>query len=498
MNVPHGSVPILSLILLGSYQAQVGRDTSKYERFLAEAYAREQFNGVALVFDHGAVMYQGAFGLRSTDPEDSLDLNSQFRLASVSKQFTAMCIMVLKEQGRLRYDQDVRDFVPELPYEGITIRHLLHHTSGLPDHVRMMDATWRTDLRYDDPARYVSGNEEVVKLLAKLRVPLAFRPGEEWQYSNTGYDLLGTIVARASGMSLPDFADRFVFGPAGMDHTLFYEFVPGHDPNMPDRTYGFQLGWDRRTMEPADGHYLNKTMGEDGVYSTVGDLLKWDRALYTEKLVSNATLKEAFTPAVLNSGETTDYGFGWFIEGAGTVVKHSGGWLSFSTYIQRDLANDKCLIVLSNNSSTHFSGIVQGLTDLLYDRPARFPPLSIREVMGRVVAAHGVSEAIAFYHTEKARRPAAYRFDEIELNMLGYELMWHGRSDDAAEIQKLNVAEFPNSANAYDSYGDALLAKGDTTAALSNFKRCFALDPSFTATKEKVDALLKRRLPADK
>ncbi len=480
-------VPLLFL-LLGSCKAQE-QEVNQYERYLTEAHARGQFNGAALVFDHGEVVYQGAFGLRSIDPRDSLDLNSQFRLASVSKQFTAMAIMTLKEQGKLQYDQDIRDLIPELPYEGITIRHLLHHTSGLPDYVRMMDETWKTDLKYDDPARYIGGNAEVVKLLAEKNAPLAFKPGEKWEYSNTGYNLLGTIVARASGMSFASYAQKFIFDPAGMSHTVMYDFIPGPDPAMPDRTYGFQVGWDRKTMTPADGHYLNKAMGEDGVYSTVGDLLKWDRALYTEKLVSKATLEEAFTPAVLNNGDTTDYGFGWFIEQKGTVVKHSGGWLSFSTYIQRDIADDKCLIILCNNSTTHFWGIVQGLTDMLYERPAKLPPLSIREVTGREIAEHGVDSAVAFYRTAKAERPADYRFEEIELNMLGYELMWAGRPEDAVAIQKLNLEHYPASANAYDSYGDALLAKGDTTVALENFKKCFTMDPTFTATKGKIDKI---------
>ncbi len=498
MHLPHGAIPILGLLLLGSCEAQVLPEGGKFERYLTEAHARGQFNGTALVFDRGKVVYQGAFGIRSIDPIEPLDLNAQFRLASVSKQFTAMCIMVLKEQGKLRYDQDVRDLIPELPYEGITLRHLLHHTSGLPDYVRMMDETWKTELKYDDPARYISGNEDVIKVLAERKAPLAFKPGDHWEYSNTGYDLLGTIVARASGMSFADFAQRYIFRPADMSRTLMYDYILGRDPKMPDRAYGFQLGWDRKTMTPADGHYLNKAMGEDGVYSTVGDLLKWDRALLTEKIVRSATLKEAFTPAVLNNGTTTDYGFGWFIEDGGRIMKHSGGWLSFSTYIQRDVAHDKCLIVLTNNSSTHFWGIVQGLTDLLYGRAAKLPPLSIREVMGREVAEHGVAKAVAFYHTEKARLSEAYRLEELELNMLGYELMWAGRTDDAVAIQQLNTEAYPNSANAYDSYGDALLANGDTAAALSNFKKCIAMDASLTATREKIEALEVRRFPVRK
>lgn len=484
--------PILFLFVLTSCQAQVKEEANKYEEYLSAAHARGQFNGTALVFDGGKVVYQRAFGLRSIDPIDSLDLNSQFRLASVSKQFTAMAIMILKEQGKLRYDQDVRDFIPELPYEGITIRHLLHHLSGLPLYEQLMDENWKTDLSFDDPARYTNGNEDVIKLLAELKAPLFFKPGEQFKYSNTGYNLLGTIVARASGMSFADFTQKYIFDPAGMTRTVMYDFVIGTDPKMPDRAYGFQVAWDGTTRSPADSHYLNRGLGEDGVYSTVGDLLKWDRILYTDKLVSKATLEEAFTPAVLDNGGKTDFGFGWFIQRSPTgkkMVQHSGGWLSFSTYILRGIEEDKCLVILKNNSGVGGWGVIEGMTNLLYDKPAALPPLSIRVEMGKEVAGGGVEHAIAQYRKWKAEGSADLVINEGELNMLGYDLLWAGRVDDAVAILRLTMEEYPGSANTYDSYGDALLAKGDSVHALENFKEAFAMDGTLSATKEKIVAI---------
>lgn len=483
---------LLFLFLLTSCHAQEKDDTNKYEHYLSEAHARGQFNGTALVFDGGKVVYQGAFGIRSIDPIDSLDLNSQFRLASVSKQFTAMAIMILKEQGKLNYDQDMRDFIPELPYSGITIRHLLHHVSGLPDYEPMMDENWKTELKYDDPARYTDGNPDVIRMLVAKKPPVYFAPGEKWQYSNTGYNLLGTIVAKASGVSFADFAQKYIFGPAGMSHSSFYDFVIGTDPNMPDRAYGFQVAWNRTDLIPADSHYLNRGLGEDGVYSTVGDLLKWDRILYTDKLVPKATLEEAFKPGVLNNSDTTDYGFGWHLERSPTgarVVSHSGGWLSFSTYIFRAIDEDKCMVVLMNNSSKYFWPIVEGVKNILYDSTYALPALSIREVLGKDIAENGVEHAIAQYRTLKAERASEFNITEGALNILGYELLWAGRVDDAVAILKLTMEEYPGSANVYDSYGDALLAKGDTANALVNFKKAFAMDPALTATKEKIDAL---------
>ncbi len=488
-------------VFVPSCRAQEARRTNKYEQYLSQANARGQFNGTALVFEDGKVVYQGAFGIRSIDPVQPLDLNSQFRLASVSKQFTAMAIMTLKESGKLRYDQDVRDFIPELPYEGITIRHLLHHHSGVPDYEPLMDQHWKTDLNYDDPARYTTGNADVLKMLVETKPPVLFKPGEKSKYSNTGYNLLGTVVARASGVSFADYLQKHVFDPAGMSHTVMYRFVIGPDEHMPNRAFGFQVGWNGTDRAAADSHYLNHGQGEDGVYSTVGDLLKWDRILYTEKLVSKATLDEAFTPAVLNNGDATDYGFGWYIQRSPTgkrMVQHSGGWLSFSTYIFRAIEEDKCIVILCNQSQGQFWGIVEGLTNMLYDKPCALPPLSIRRVLGKEVANKGAAAAVAQYRKLKAERAAEFLFEEIELNMLGYELQWAGRVDDAVAIQRLNMEEYPGSANVYDSYGDALLAKGDRSNALENFKKAFAMDATLTATKQKIDELEAAPLPDKK
>ncbi|MCE9593017.1 MAG: serine hydrolase [Planctomycetes bacterium] len=489
---------ILCVCLLASCRTQEPESANKYEQYLSRAHARGQFNGVALVFDDGKVVYQGAFGLRSLDPVESLDLNSQFRLASVSKQFTAMAIMTLKESGKLGYDQDIRDFLPELPYRGITIRHLLNHVSGVPDYEPLMDRYWKPELRYDDPARYTAGNEDVVKLLAEKQPPVEFAPREKWQYSNTGYNLLGTIVARASGVSFADYLKEHVFDPAGMSHTVMYDFVIGPDARMPNRAFGFQTEWNGTDRTAADSHYLNRGQGEDGVYSTVGDLLKWERILYTDKLVSRATLEEAFTPAVLRDGTTTNYGFGWFIERSPAgkkLVTHSGGWLSFTTYILRAIEEDKCIVILTNSSGLHAHGIIEGLTNMLYGRPYELPLLSIREVMGKAVASEGVGPAVAQYGKFKAERRADFRFEESELNVLGYQLLWSGRVDDAAAILRLNTEEYPGSSNVYDSYGDALLARGDQTEALENFKRALALDATLTATKQKIDALESALVP---
>lgn len=463
----------------------------QYESYLSELYARGQFNGNALIIENGEIVFQGAFGIGNFNPVDSLKLNSVFRLGSVSKQFTAMGIMLLKEAGSLSYDQDIREFIPELPYTGITIRHLLHHTSGLPDYARIMDAHWKPDLAYDNPERFISGNEDILKLLCAYKPPVHFKPGEKWEYSNTGYNLLATLISRASGTPFNDYLDKHIFKPAGMSNTSVYKYIPGFDEQMPNRVFGFGTKFNGTDRFSTDAHYLNAAWGEGGIYSTLEDLMKWDRALYTEVLVSKQTLEEAFAPGTLTNGDKTDYGFGWFIASSPTgkkVVKHMGGWAGFLTNMYREIEENNCIITLTNNNSRYYN-MDDGLIAILHNKPPEFPKTFIADIIGKKVHNEGITAAIEHYKKLKSEQPDFYVFNEYELNFLGYELLGDNKIDKALGIFKLNQEEYPKSANAYDSYGDALLVKGDTVNALVNFRKVESIDPAFFGIQEKIRAI---------
>ena len=480
---------LLVMFLLTACQTEIEVKTNNYEDFLSQAYAKGQFNGNALILEDGEIVFQGSFGIGNIDPIDSLNLSSIFRLGSVSKQFTAMGIMKLKESGKLTYDQNIKDFIPELPYEGVTIRHLLNHVSGLPDYMDMMNKNWNTELEEINPDKFVSGNIDLIEMFAKVKPQIHFEPGEKWEYSNTGYVLLASIVSRASGMSFGQFLKEQIFKPAKMTSTSVYTYVPGNDPQMPLRVYGYRTALNGIDLVSTDIHYLNPVAGDGGIYSTLGDLLKWDRILYTEDLISKNTREEAFTPAILNNGDTTSYGFGWGIGkslSGKKVVAHSGGWVGFITYIYREVEENNCIIILTNNSSRYFGTIIDPLKNILHDQPFEMPKMSISEAIGKVVINDGVDIAIGQYKKIKADKPDEYDFAENQLNRLGYQLIQLDRIDDAVKIFRLNQEEFSQSANTYDSFGDALLASGDTTNSLINFKKAFAMDSTLTATKEKL------------
>ncbi len=479
------------LIIFLSTACQGKKDeVNEYEKLLSEAYSKGQFNGNALILENGEIAYQGSFGIGNIDPVDSLSLNSIFRIGSVSKQFTAMGIMILKEQGKLSYDQDIRDFIPELPYEGVTIQHLLNHVSGLPDYMNMMRKNWKPELASDDPNKLVSGNSDLIDMFVRTNPEIYFSPGEKWEYSNTGYVLLASIVSRASGMSFAEFLKQHIFDPAQMNNTSVYKYIPGKDSKMPLRVYGFSTevnGIDRVSM---DYHFLNGVSGDGGIYSTLEDLLKWDRILCSEKLVSKSTLEEAYTPTILNNGDTVNYGFGWRVgkspASGKRAVWHSGGWVGFSSYIYRETEENNCIILLTNNSTRYFWSIVGPLENILHRQPYELPKLSIAEVMGKIIFDKGIDAAIEQYNNLKLNESDSYDFRERQLNQLGYQLLELDRVDDALVVLRLNTEEFPESPNTYDSFGDALLANGDTANSLINFKKALAMDSTLTATKEKI------------
>jgi N-acyl-D-aspartate/D-glutamate deacylase len=268
-----------------------------------------------------------------------LKTTSAFNLASVSKQFVAMTVMMLKEKGQLSYDDEVRRYLPEFPYPGITIRHLLTHTSGLPEYFDLA-------LRYLGSTDTVE-NQHVLKLLANHQPALEFQPGERWQYWNTGYVLLPLIVEKLSELAYEQFFQQKIAGPLGLKDTYVYHLRLQASPQ--NRVYGFRRS-EGKTL-PDDLGRFDGLDGDGNVYSSAEDLLKWEQSLFTEKLVKKSTLQEAFTPVRLNDGTTYPYGFGWFIGENGKELSHTGGWAGFRTLIVRFLDKKQTLILLCNDGN---------------------------------------------------------------------------------------------------------------------------------------------------
>lgn len=308
-------------------------------------FRRQGFNGVVLVTKYDKVIYKNAFGLADFYRKDSLTVQTAFQLASVSKQFTAMAIMMLHDEGKLAYEDSVQQFFPDFPYHGITIRQLLTHQSGLSNYTYFADKLWA------DRKKNLT-NQDVVSLMVQHQPKPYYKPNVRFDYSNTGYSLLASVVEKASGMPFSTFLRERIFEPLQMTHTFTYS------PNVATLTGKIATGHTRfRQKRTTD--YLDTVLGDKGIYSTVEDLYKWDQALYTNQLVSFETLQDAFTGSRPKKKQDEDYGFGWRIkplENGDTAVYHGGLWHGFATYLLRNPQDHSAIIVLSNlpNGSMNF------------------------------------------------------------------------------------------------------------------------------------------------
>ncbi len=332
--------------------ADAARKAAKIDTFFQIMQKRYGFNGAVLVAQYGKVIYTGAYGYSNLSTKDTLTSQTPFQLASVSKQFTAVAVMQLKEKGLLNYDDPVYRFIPGFPYDSsITIRMLLTHRSGLPNYIYTLE-------KYADRSRPMSNSEVVEKLLAYKPAPYGY-PDRRFQYNNTNYALLANIVERLSGKSFRQYADENLFRPLGMTNSFISD---GTDTRVTTAATGYTGG--RRSLRL---DYLDGVTGDKGVYATVEDLFKWDRGLYSEKIIKQATLQEAFLPAHGDANLITkNYGFGWRLQKLPDnqwLTFHTGWWHGFKNYFMRNLGDQTTIIVLSNVANSYLSkvGVLQAI-----------------------------------------------------------------------------------------------------------------------------------------
>ena len=274
---------VLFVFLLMS-QLFAGATADKLDEYFKKCYENQQFNGNVLVAINGQVIYHKSFGISNIDPERPLKLNSQFRLASLSKPITAMAVTILKERGLLKYDDELIKYIPELPYPGITIRHLLTHTSGIPKYEDLTKKFWDLEHEKFNEKKYVT-NDDIIALLVEHHPDVLFNYGDKYSYSNTGYVLLASVVSRVSGEPFEKFLKDNIFKPSGMDHSLVYSAV--RNDKMENRVYGYRLAMNGIDYISNDFHYMSGLAGDGGVYSTTEDLFNGTECSILKNLFQN-------------------------------------------------------------------------------------------------------------------------------------------------------------------------------------------------------------------
>jgi CubicO group peptidase (beta-lactamase class C family) len=325
--------------------------------YFQNQYRNGGFNGNVLIASHSKIIFEGCYGYSDYKAKQDLNPETAFQLASVTKQFTSMAILILQERGLVKLDDPVEKYIPGFPYQGITIRLLLGHRSGLSNYIYFCD-------EYIHDKETPVSNDLVVRMLKILKPKPYYEPDRTFNYSNTGYIILAYIVEKVSKMSFGEFLSKEIFEPLGMEHSAV---VTRKEDIMPWMAVGYKGGW-----RQAPRTFLDGVVGDKGVYSSITDLYKWDRALYSDCLVPRSTLHEAFIPYGKPLNSKKNYGFGWRIDwlpDSTKVVYHTGWWEGFQTLLVRIEKDTSTVIVLKNRKSGHIDRL--GILQLLY--PDSFP-----------------------------------------------------------------------------------------------------------------------------
>jgi CubicO group peptidase (beta-lactamase class C family) len=334
---------------------------------LFEGYDQPGAPGASvIVIQDGEVALRRVYGLAELETRTRATPESHYRLASLTKQFTAMAIMLLAEQGKLRYDDRVVDVLPGFPayLREVRIRHLLNHTSGIWDYEDFVPSTQSVQVK----------DRDVLALLARADRTY-FPPGTAARYSNSAYAVLALIVEHVSGQPFAAFLQEHVFTPSGMRSTVAHE---AGISTVAQRAYGYVASGEG--FNPRDQSPTSAVLGDGGIYSSVTELLAWDRALDTHALVREETQRLAWTPAALPDGTSSRYGFGWFIdEDEGRIrLSHHGETSGFTNAIVKYPAQRLTVIVLTNRAGGEPWRVAQRLADLWLGRRAEGGGLATR------------------------------------------------------------------------------------------------------------------------
>ena len=352
-----------TIIFLMMFISSCGTEKTMEQKFsevdqIFSVYDSDELPGAAvMVIQNGEPIIQKGFGIADFENKIPVTAKTNFRLASVTKQFTAMAILQLIEKGELTLDTSLTDLYPDFPEYGneITIRHLLQHTSGIHDYEPMVpeEQTWQVKDKH--VLEYMMGLDQTY-----------FAVGEKHQYSNTAYALLTQIQEKLTGIPFRDYLKENIFSPLSMDNTLAFEDGVNE---VSTRAFGYTIGEDG--IEFTDQSKWSAVLGDGGIYSNLEDLYQWDQALYTDQLLGQQYMDMAFTNQKTNDGELMNYGYGWRIENykGMDVVYHTGSSIGFRNILYRIPSKNFTAVILTNrDSGGEFSTLetVHKVVDVFY------------------------------------------------------------------------------------------------------------------------------------
>jgi len=379
-------IPVVALLALGargttSAQSSETSIDKKIDSVFSAVTSPDSPGLAVLVHKNGQLVFERGYGVGDTRSKVKIDAHTNFRLASFTKQFTAMATMLLVQDGNLRYDQTLTEIFPDFPAYGkpITVRNLLNHTSGLPDYEELMDAVEKTKGPVWTPEKQIR-DAEVLELLKKEKNG-KFAPGTSWSYSNSGYVVLGLIVAKVSGKSYGGFLHERIFAPLKMGHSVVFQ--KGKN-GVVNRAFGHSK--DGNAFKETDQSSTSATLGDGGGYSNLEDLARWDDALRNHTLLNEKEFQPALSPVKLNDGsephwpaeahddnlhpgKPVSYGFGWFLDPyqGRQRMWHTGSTMGFRTVIERFTeGHGWTVIILCNRTDLEPEKLALQVADILF------------------------------------------------------------------------------------------------------------------------------------
>lgn len=450
--------------------------TAHLDRLAKRYHAIGQLDGAVLVADQGKVLYHRAFGLANREWQVKHSTDSAFRVASLTKQFTATLIMQLAQQGKLRLDDKIGQYVPELQPEvgqKVTLHQLLNHTSGVVDYANF-PGFW---------ARRLAEKVPKADFLAIMNHPLEFEPGTKANYSSSNYTLLGWVIEKQTGKPYGEALDEMILRPLGMNRTAY---------ESPDRLIPRLASGYSRVLagyQPAAPVWIPNIGAGGGVVSTTGDFFKLDRALAGDSLLLPESKRQMFTPyAKDNIWGDLGYGYGW-LAGSRTIAgkprllhEHGGNGNGFRTLVTRYPDDGKLVVIFLNegngNKGKEIYNMSSAFSQVLFGAKVDLPRPALHTLVAEEIQRIGVPAALARFDAllAKSGKPA----DANGLNRLAYQYHDAGQAATGIAILQRAAVHYPDDANLHDSMGELYLATGDKANAIAEFARTVEMDPNNT------------------
>jgi len=323
-----------------SLQMKIQQIDTMFKNMLSE----KRFNGSILVGKERDIIYSNFSGYADFPKKKRLNKSSQFEIASVSKQFTAVAILMLYEKKKLNLTDNVQKFIPDFPYNGITVHQLLCHRSGLPDYFKFAE-------KHHKDTNFLMTNDSLLNMMTVYTPKMLEIPNKKFEYSNTGYAVLASIVERISDMPFYQFVNQFIFKEIGMKDTYFYHY----GKNNPE---GYTIGH-RSNYKYYERDFLSGVLGDKGIFTTTYDLYLWDKALYEAKILTPETLQLAYSPQNAERSPCSNYGYGWRLscdDFGNALIFHGGLWNGNNTLFIRRITDETLIVIFSNLYNKGFSG----------------------------------------------------------------------------------------------------------------------------------------------